>query len=787
MLAVIQGRPLSALELPEAERAWLAGLGPIRFSYDPEFAPFEAPGPDGDYTGAAADMLALVAGKLGVRFELVRHPSWPESVQAIREGRIDLLPCIGRDAERMAYLLFTDPYLQFARVVVARRDFDYAGPAALADMRVAVQRDSSHHGFLRTATTLKPMLYDSFKATLLAVAAGEADVAIGNLATVTHMIQNVSLANLKIVGRLGDDVFSLHMGVRQGMERLVPLLNQALADIPPRQRYQILDHWVPLPQEADPALDLTRPEREWLLTHPRIRLGWDPAWAPVEFAAGDSSPCGYSVDLMNKIDARLGIRFVYEPPRPWPETLRLLEERRIDMVSCVGHAAERDAFLTVTDPYMSAPVVLFARKNFPYILNLNELDGLPVAVPTGYTESLWMTRDYPGIRQVPVATVKEGLAAVEKGKAVAFAGSVIQGNYYLAKRRNWTLNIAGETGYENDLRAGVRSDWPIFTGILNKAMKAVPESEKTAFYRKWVWLEYRHLPDLGYILRVAATAAICVLIILLWNRRLAREIRLRRESERQARESRTELERSYGALKAMERQKEHVTHMIVHDIRTPLTVLTMAMEEMAMTLRRGGSDHETFQTDIEMAQAGLGEIARMVDALLDVGRLEAGKMPVNRQPGKLRETAMRAVEGVTLLARQHEIQLAVDGVAGEGCFDAEVIRRVFVNLIANAIKACPPGARITVSIGAPDGRLRAEVRDTGKGIDPKYHDRIFEKFEQAVEPGTPSPRHSYGIGLAFCKLAVQVHEGTIGLESQLGAGSTFWFEFPSTLPPSEPS
>jgi len=215
--AAVAGTPL---EISPADRAWLDSLGPLRFSYDREFAPFELTADDGGYTGAAAGFLRLVGERLGLSFELIAYPTWTEAMDAARAGTLDLLPCVGHTAEREAYLKFSKPYLEFARVVVTRRDFEYAGLSALPDDRVAVQRDSSHHGYLTASTDVMPVLYDTFREAMLAVAAGERDVVVGNLATVTHVIQNVSLANLKIAGRLGEDTFALSMAVREDLERL---------------------------------------------------------------------------------------------------------------------------------------------------------------------------------------------------------------------------------------------------------------------------------------------------------------------------------------------------------------------------------------------------------------------------------------------------------------------------------------------------------------------------------------------------------------------------------------
>ena len=109
--------------------------------------------------------------------------------------------------------------------------------------------------------------------------------------------------------------------------------------------------------------------------------------------------------------------------------------------------------------------------------------------------------------------------------------------------------------------------------------------------------------------------------------------------------------------------------------------------------------------------------------------------------------------------------------------DVEMTRRVVANLVANALKFTPSAGTVTVAVSTNDSLARVEVHDTGPGIPPEYLGKIFDKFGQ-VEASKERKKFSTGLGLAFCKLAVEAHGGTIGVESEEGKGSTFWFELP---------
>jgi signal transduction histidine kinase len=104
------------------------------------------------------------------------------------------------------------------------------------------------------------------------------------------------------------------------------------------------------------------------------------------------------------------------------------------------------------------------------------------------------------------------------------------------------------------------------------------------------------------------------------------------------------------------------------------------------------------------------------------------------------------------------------------------VRRVLENLVTNALKFTPSGGLVEVSLSSSDGNIRVSVRDSGPGIPPEYHETIFEKFGQVQGEGQ---QLGTGLGLAFCKLAVTAHGGEIGVESEVGKGSTFCFTLPN--------
>jgi signal transduction histidine kinase len=229
-----------------------------------------------------------------------------------------------------------------------------------------------------------------------------------------------------------------------------------------------------------------------------------------------------------------------------------------------------------------------------------------------------------------------------------------------------------------------------------------------------------------------------------------------------------------AGLRSTLEQRDDLTHMIVHDLRSPLTVVAGYVDALAQMAANKLNSNEA--RCVAEAQRGAKDMRDMITTLLDVGRLEAGQMPLRLQMHDVAEIGRNAATKFSpvLNHRRMECDLPPDPV--RMFCDGDVIRRVLENLISNAIKFTKSDGCILVTVEANETYVTISVTDDGEGIPPNQHKRIFEKFGQ-TDSGSQR-QNSTGIGLAFCRLAVEAHEGKIGVQSELGKGSTFHFSLP---------
>ena len=236
-----------------------------------------------------------------------------------------------------------------------------------------------------------------------------------------------------------------------------------------------------------------------------------------------------------------------------------------------------------------------------------------------------------------------------------------------------------------------------------------------------------------------------------------------------------ELQRNYKRLQEAEKLRDDLRNMIVHDLRTPLTAVIAGIDMLGL-----GSGLNDMQREmVEIAAGGGRTLLGMINDLLDVEKMEAGMMALQYEEVSAAVLVANAIADVRNLAVAGETSLVTVLEEGLQPFagDANKLGRTLVNLIANAIRFTPRGT-VTITAAVDGGDVRFSVADTGRGIPAEFFERIFEKFGQV----DAESKVGTGLGLAFCRLAVEAHGGRITVASMPGAGSTFSFTVPVAVP-----
>ena len=235
-----------------------------------------------------------------------------------------------------------------------------------------------------------------------------------------------------------------------------------------------------------------------------------------------------------------------------------------------------------------------------------------------------------------------------------------------------------------------------------------------------------------------------------------------------------ELKQAYENLRKLERLRDGLIHMIVHDLRNPLMSIEGFLDMAKLAIERG--DREKSVLYVSRPKAALDKMAAMVNELLDVSRLEANAMPLAITDSDFRDIIAETLRGQAVHERRLRAVMPEAPVPVR-C-DASLLGRVIGNLVSNALKFSPAGESVVIRLEPMPDAIRVSVADRGPGIPEAYLQRVFDRFFQ-VEMWRQKDIPSTGLGLTFCKLAVERHGGHIGVDSIEGQGAVFWFEVPA--------
>lgn len=237
-----------------------------------------------------------------------------------------------------------------------------------------------------------------------------------------------------------------------------------------------------------------------------------------------------------------------------------------------------------------------------------------------------------------------------------------------------------------------------------------------------------------------------------------------------------ELAQAYTNLQAAEAMRDDLTDMVVHDLRSPLTSIKLSLDLLSKTRE----DEQKFDQLLGRTQTGIQRMMFLINQLLDVARLESGQLHLNIEPVQVMLLLQEKANQFSPQAEAGRKQIKVVGKADLPAVpgDRELLGRVLDNLIGNALKYTEQEGEITLQAEKNGQVLDVHVIDDGEGMAADAISGIFDKFHQVKDAEGKPRRQGTGLGLTFCKMVVDAHNGRIWVESQPGQGSKFSFSLP---------
>lgn len=241
--------------------------------------------------------------------------------------------------------------------------------------------------------------------------------------------------------------------------------------------------------------------------------------------------------------------------------------------------------------------------------------------------------------------------------------------------------------------------------------------------------------------------------------------------------------RDVTELRRLESIRRDFVANVSHELRTPVSTIQSSAEALL-----AGAMHDKDHGDrfLRAVLRNAERLGRIISDLLDLSRIEAGELSFDMQPISIRAAAQRAREALDEKARTRSVSVEVDVDASQVAFaDDSALEHVLVNLIDNAVKYTPEHGHVAVRAVPREDGIRVEVADDGPGVEPRFRERIFERFYR-VDPGRSRELGGTGLGLSIVKHLVEAMGGSVGVEGGPQGGSTFWFVLRAARPSTTP-
>ncbi|MBZ2170321.1 ATP-binding protein [Marinobacter sp. F4216] len=697
----------------------------------------------------------------------------------------------------------TEPLMSLTYgLFIGAGDLAIRGLEDLENTRIAIiETDPNQFPMLDPVQNFTPVEVKNLSEAVSSVLSGRADAFLGPVLVVSEYLQSAMIDGIGLSELLDERTADVVLQVDADKDQLFRVLEQAVLAINHYEHRAIRHSWL---QTDVPALErngfeLSGADQDWLKRNEDLRVAFRSDWPPFEFAQ-DGRPGGLVADLMTRLESKLNLRFERTLVSDRMTAEEQLRDGTVDILPGLARTPRNEQDFLFTRAYLTVPIALAIRDEGRFIGDLREIQGERVGVVNRHAAHDYLLINHPELNLFPVSTVEEGLLALSNGDLDVMVTHIPAVSYTVARLGLANLRITSITPYAYDLRLAVKADRPDLHRILNQTLNSLDASETEAIYNQWINLDIEQEPDYTVVRRVILIAIVVVLIFLYWNRKLSREVdeRIRsenalRRSEDELRAAKLEAERLAREAEAASRAKSEFLANMSHEIRTPMNAVIGYSDLLTNTVK----DPQQ-RNYLEAIRAGSRSLLMLINDILDLSRIEAGKLRLDYSAVSLRRMLDDVRHIFDLRAREQEISLEVSvdsAMPAAMMLDETRLRQVLFNLVGNAIKFTHEGGvtvRATATPLEPAGeeenhdsptpdiqryRLVITVKDTGIGVPEDQRERIFEAFEQ--REGQNTRRYGgTGLGLAISRKLVRMMGGELEVESEANVGSVFTVVLP---------
>ncbi|MCO8167986.1 transporter substrate-binding domain-containing protein [Pseudomonas sp. 21LCFQ02] len=526
--------------LSNHQQRWLAERHELVLGTSaPDYPPFDISVSGRDYEGISADYASVISQALNVPVRTLRFESRSAAIDALKQGRIDLLGSANRFEAIDSGISLSLPYATDQPVLVSHSDDTRPLSAGLAGLRLSMVY---HYLPPDEVQTQYPgailQTYPSFRSAINAVAFGQADVFLGDTISTRYVINHGYLNNIRMARFGKHEASGFGFAVRHDNPDLLEILNRTLRAIPSETRNDIARRWNAADDLApsDQSLQLSAAEHAWISRHPKLRVVVDPADAPLSFFDNTGNLRGVSADVLDLLRLRTGLQFDIRPASSAQDMAQQLAREEADLIAALLPDQALGGQLTYSRPYLDNAFVLVTRLGEDQPTLLQQLSGKRLAVAGSDTLQAWLAQHHRLIEQTPYDSAHQALTLLMRGQVEGVVMPLLSANYLLSapefENRLHITATAGEAPALISLAS--RSNNPELAAIINKALVSITPQEMASIHDRWrTWSSAANHHDYRPLLyRVLLGAGVTLLALLAWNAWMRRQISQRKAAER---------------------------------------------------------------------------------------------------------------------------------------------------------------------------------------------------------------------------------------------------------------
>lgn len=529
------------MQLDESQWRWVGQKHELLLGTSaPDYPPFDMTSSGRDYEGFTADYAGIIGHALDLPVRVVRFPSRDEAIDALRNGRIDLLGSANSYEAYATGIELSVPYAVDQPVLVTRTGESLPLDSGLEGLRLSMV----YHYLPPSAIEAlypkaKLVTYPSFQSAINAVAFQQADVFLGDTISTHYLLSKGYLNNVTMANFGKHEAFGFSFAVAHDRPQLLNIVNRVLKAIPIDERIAISKRWGAGSDLTltDQKLQLTQQEERWIARHPVVRVVVSDAYAPLTFFDNNGNFRGITADLLELARLRTGLRFDIQRASGMHDMMNQLAQGQADLIAAMVPSNERQERFNFSRPYIDNSFVLITSRDPDAPSNLQDMAGKRVALTLGSPILPYLRQHYPAITPIEVDNPSQTLELLALGRVDGAVTSLLSANYYIASRSLEDRLQMRVTVGTVPARIGMATsrDAVELSSILDKALSSIAPEDLAAINNRWrtyvpagaAWRDYQLL-----IYQIIGGAGLLLLGSLAWNAWMRQQIKQRLRAER---------------------------------------------------------------------------------------------------------------------------------------------------------------------------------------------------------------------------------------------------------------